>query len=380
MNRDSYFYQFLEPVSKELGLLAKELESSIYVSPRVMLTHSRVFIEYILKRVIEAENLRLEDYMSLKEIIQFLDRSGIITQEICDSLHFVRKKGNQAAHDPRQFRYSEALLTWEAIYKIVKWYMEVYGPLDLEVPDYRDPFPTENQTFHIEELIHKLESLEKKLNEVLTPEEKRVFVESEKSKTIDKTEVEESYMEPGLVPIRTIIYKDQKIDIPFFLRDAFLLPQRFSKSERFLIRLGAKQQARIMSELPDNIEGISKYVKRFSEKNEEIFFEELKEFVKEEISRREIALEHPGELFIFFKSEYIILTEELLSIPLSEEYFSGIPNLLKQLREDQIEKVGQLPKELVILAKYEQVGISTVQKLFEQLKVLQEHKLLQHVY
>ena len=73
MNRDSYFYQFLEPVSKELGLLAKELESSIYVSPRVMLTHSRVFIEYILKRVIEAENLRLEDYMSLKEIIQFLD-------------------------------------------------------------------------------------------------------------------------------------------------------------------------------------------------------------------------------------------------------------------------------------------------------------------
>ena len=41
------------------------------------------------------------------------------------------------------------------------------------------------------------------------------------------------------------------------------LPQRFPKSETFLIRLGAEQQARIMSELPNNLEGISHYVKRF---------------------------------------------------------------------------------------------------------------------
>lgn len=378
MKKESYFFQFLEPVSKELGLLAKELENGIYTSPRVMLTHSRVFVENILKRVIEAENLTLEGHVTLLEQIQLLDRSGIVTSQICNDLHFVRKTGNQAAHDPRKFRYSEALLAWESIYRIVKWYLEVYGPLDIEVPEYRDPLPKENQSYHIEELVHKLESLEKKLTDVLNPADNEVVVKSEVKELT--TEIEEPYIEPGLVPIRTIVYKDKKIDIPFFLRDAFLLPQRFSRSETFLIRLGSQQQARIMSELPQNIEGISKYVKRFSEKNEEIFFEELREFVKEEIARRQIVLEHPGELFIFFKSDYIILTEKLSSIPLSEDYFSGIPNLLKQLREDQKEKVGHLPKELVILAKYERVGIGTVQKLFEQLKTLQQQKSLELVY
>src|SRR5699024_11991670 len=47
------------------------------------------------------------------------------------------------------------------------------------------------------------------------------------------------------------LYRERTLDIPYFLRDVFLLPQRFDKSETFLIRLGAEQQARIMSELPN---------------------------------------------------------------------------------------------------------------------------------
>ena len=81
---------------------------------------------------------------------------------------------------------------------------------------------------------------------------------------------------PGFTTIRTLTYKDQQIEVPYFLRDAFLLPQRFVISETFLIRLGAEQQARIMSELPNNLEGIHKHVKRYNEKNDENFFEELK--------------------------------------------------------------------------------------------------------
>lgn len=62
------------------------------------------------------------------------------------------------------------------------------------------------------------------------------------------------------------------------------------------------------------------------------------------------------------------MTEELSKILLTSAEFTGIPSLLRQLNDDQIETVGQLPKELVILAKYENVGIGTVEKLFEQLK------------
>ncbi|WP_175578194.1 hypothetical protein [Bacillus massilinigeriensis] len=63
-----------------------------------------------------------------------------------------------------------------------------------------------------------------------------------------------------------------------------------------------------------------------------------------------------------------MVTEELSKIPLNADEFKGIPSLLRQLNEDQIETVGQLPQELVILAKYANVGIGTVEKLFEQLK------------
>ena len=112
-----------------------------------------------------------------------------------------------------------------------------------------------------------------------------------------------------------LFYKDRQLEVPYFLRDAFLLPQRFSKSETFLIRLGAEQQARIMSELPNNLEGLHQHVKRYNEKNDETFFEELSVFIEEEKIRRQLTLERPGELFFFYKADYIVVTEELSKIP-----------------------------------------------------------------
>lgn len=123
-----------------------------------------------------------------------------------------------------------------------------------------------------------------------------------------------------------------------------------------------------MSELPNNLEGLHKYVKRYNDKNDKKFFKELKLFIEEEKIRRQLTLERPGELFFFYKADHIVVTEELSQIPLITTEFAGIPNLLRQLNDDQIERVEQLPKELVILAKYEHVGVSTVEKLFEQLK------------
>lgn len=57
MTNQSYFYQFLEPLSKELAHVACELENSIFSGSRTMLTHARVFVETILIQVIKAEKL-----------------------------------------------------------------------------------------------------------------------------------------------------------------------------------------------------------------------------------------------------------------------------------------------------------------------------------
>ncbi|MDP4162877.1 MAG: DUF4145 domain-containing protein [Bacillota bacterium] len=365
MDKQSYFYQFLEPISKELALVAKELEYSIFTSPRTMLTHARVFVENILQQVIEAEEITEEPRTNLKERLDLLNEKGYLIPEIRDALHQVRRIGNLAAHDARMFRYSEALLSWESLYCIVRWYIEVYGPIDVTVPDYQDPSPQVEKVFDMTELEVRLKGLEELLrNPVQKPAEDSAY--KEVAATAEKTiEIQET---PGFTTIRTLTYKSRTLEVPYFLRDAFLLPQRFDKSETFLIRLGAEQEARIMSELPNNLEGLHKNVKRYSEKNDELFFEELHTFIEEEKTRRNLTLKRQGELFFFYKADHLVVTEELSKIPLNSDEFTGIPSLLRQLNEDQIETVGQLPKELVILAKYENVGVGTVEKLFEQLK------------
>ncbi|MCM3767748.1 DUF4145 domain-containing protein [Neobacillus niacini] len=373
MTTQPYFYQFLEPISKELALVARELENSIFTSPRMMLTHARVFVENILQQVIRTENLNEEPRANLKDRIDLLNFNGYLTPEIRDALHHVRQIGNQAAHDSRVFRYSEALLSWEAVYKIVSWYLEVYGPVTLKVPEYQDPSPRAEQSFEMSEIEVRLKALEELLT-LAGKNEQQETVLTETAATIDYPK--ESVGLPGYTTIRTISYRGRQLEIPYFLRDAFLLPQRFAKSETFLIRLGAEQQARIMSELPSNLEGLHKHVKRFSEKNDETFFEELQTYIEEEKTRRQLTLERPGELFFFYKADHIIVTEELSKISLTAAEFSGIPGLLRQLNEDDIVTVGQLPKELVILAKYANVGIGTVEKLFEQLKEKQHREVV----
>lgn len=366
MNTNTYFYQFLEPISKELALVAKELENSIFTSPRTMLTHSRVFIENILQQVTKAEGIVEDPRTGLKERLDLLNDQGYLIPEIRDALHLVRRLGNQAAHDARMFRYSEALLSWEALYSIVKWYVEVYGPVDVVVPEYQDPSPQVEKVFDMTELEVRLKGLEELLR---NPAPKAAETQAKEEVAVAvAAPVIEALETPGFTPIRTISYKGRSLEIPYFLRDAFLLPQRFDKSETFLIRLGAEQEARIMSELPSNLEGLHKNVKRYSEKNDEQFFEELGNYIEEEKARRNLTLKRQGELFFFYKSNHIVVTEELSKVPLTAEEFTGIPSLLRQLNEDQIETVGQLPKELVILAKYENVGVGTVEKLFEQLK------------
>jgi hypothetical protein len=370
MVEQNYFYQFLQPVSKELAFLARELENSIFSSPRTMLTHARVFVENILQQVTRAEKLDIDSRMNLKERLDILNEKGYLTPEIRDALHHVRQIGNQAAHDSRRFRYSEALLSWEAIYKIVRWYIEVYGPVELTVPEYQDPSPKTEQAYDISELEVRLKSLEQLLSQsVQKMTNEPAYKEVAVTTTITPATEQEL---PGFTTIRKLTYKNKQLDIPYFLRDAFLLPQRFAKSETFLIRLGAEQQARIMSELPNNIEGLHKQVKRYNDKNDEILFEELQTYIEEEKIRRNLMIERPGELFFFHKADHIVVTEELAKIPLNTAEFSGVPGLLRQLNEDQIETVGQLPRELVILAKYEGVGIGTVEKLFEQLKGKQQ--------
>lgn len=369
MPKKTYFYQFLAPISKELALLARDLEYSVFTSPRMMLTHSRTFVEDIIHRVMKFEGISDQGCSGLIDRIQRLEAQDIFPKEIQEAVHTIRKSGNDAAHNTKAFRYSEALLSWEKLYDLVKWYMEVYESYDFVMPAYQEPTLDQMNKYDVQELEHRLKKWQdtvlKKVSEIAGKVEQPDANEDN----------EDGIVTPGETVIRKISYKGESVDIPYFLRDAFLLPQRFENCERFMIALGGVEQARIMSELPANLEGISTHVKRYKEENEALMFQDLREFVEVEKRRRKITAERPGELFLFFRSEYIIMTEELAKTPLHENIFKGFPNFIRQMQEDGIERVGQLPQELLILAKYERVGTGTVQKLFAQIKELQTSSL-----
>ena len=370
MTSRDYYYKFLTQVSKDLALLARDLEYSVFTSPRMMLTHARAFVEDIINRVLNIEGISDKDCFGLNDRVMLLQTQGSLPEDVQAAVHHVRKLGNDAAHNTKAFRYSEALSSWEELYVLVRWHMEVYASLDFEMPAYQEPsLDTANQ-YDVQELELRFsqwqESVLKKVSEIAGQVDGTATVEEKVEE-----DPEEGMVVPGETTLRTITYNGEKVDIPYFLRDAFLLPQRFENTERFMIALGGVQQARIMSELPSELEGMSSYVKRYKEDNEASLFNDLCTFVEEEKKRRRIMLDRQGELFLFFRSEYIIMTEELARIPLHEEYFKGFPSFLRQMREDGIKRVGQLPQEIVILAKYERVGIGTVEKLFRQVKEMQ---------
>lgn len=379
-----YFYEFLENISEELAGTLYELEKSIYQSPRSMLTHSRTFIEVLLEKVMIHENMPNRSRMSTLERIHDLNEGGYLNDEVLHALHEVRKSGNTAAHDTRQFRFSESLKAWEHIHTIVKWFVEVYVTYKIDVPDYIDPIMKQEHFYDLEEMalrFHKIEELLKESLEREQPKDeigemKQIPRKKEQTRKKGKLRtiiLSEAMNEtPGLIPVRTIRYGDETIDIPYFLRDAFLLPQRFEESERFLVRLGGEEQARIMSELPASLEGFHLRVTRYKESHSETFFKELKEFVAEEIRRKKLMQTRPGELFLFYKSNEIVVTEDLGHIDINKENFTGMPGLIDQLNNDGIYKVSDLPKELLILGKYKRVGKVTVENFFQQLISIQK--------
>lgn len=385
----SYFYRFLEDISQELARTLYELENAIYNSPRSMLTHSRTFIEALLEKVMIHENMPNEPYLTIKDRIQDLDDNGLLTVDVKNSLHEVRKLGNMAAHDTRQFRYSESLTAWEHIHIIVRWFVEVYGSYEIEVPEYVDPIMRTDRSYDLEEMAFRFQKIEELLKQSLAKEQPKNINKNaaDQDVKINKEPLDSDLHKenefitksmdtpPGLIPVRTITYGEESIDIPYFLRDAFLLPQRFEESERFLVRLGGEEEARLMSELPDSLEGFHKRTTRYKESHSETFFYELRQYINEEIRRRKLMQSRPGELFLFYQSNEIVVTEDLGSIDVNKENFTGMPGLIDQLNEDGIHKVRDLPKELVIIGKYKGVGKGRVESFFKQLQEKQAAKI-----
>ena len=111
-----------------------------------------------------------------------------------------------------------------------------------------------------------------------------------------------------------------------------------------------------MSELPASLDDLHERVTRYNDSHTETFFNELKLFIEEEKRRRTLKNNRPGELFLFYNGDEIVVTKEFGKVEINKENFTGIPGLIDQLNADGIYQVEDLPKEFVIMGKYKRVG------------------------
>src|SRR5699024_2722647 len=186
----SYFYKFLEGETEELARTLYELENTIYANPRSMLTHSRTFIEKLMEKVMIYEKIPNNSYLTILERTQELENNGLLTDKVNNALHEVRKLGNAAAHDTRQFRYSESLLAWEHIYTIVRWFVEVYHSYEIEVPEYVDPTIKTEETYDLGEVASKFEKIEELLKQSLVNDQPKIIKEESKFNVNEKKDSE----------------------------------------------------------------------------------------------------------------------------------------------------------------------------------------------
>ncbi|WP_416141088.1 DUF4145 domain-containing protein [Lysinibacillus capsici] len=339
--------EILFRINPSLAELTQDIEKLLFVSPRAAMQTTRTMAETLVRQVAQLEGIEHSEF-NFGELQIKLKNEGIVTPTTDNAIHFVRRQGNTASHDgTRKMLIREALTCWEYQHLILTWFIETYASPDIDVPEYIEPVPEKN-TADSKYLIEHIEALMQTLvQKQPTPE--NIVTEQKVS--------------------RRIYYKDQFVEIPGFLRDAFLLPQRFPKSTTFLIRLNGEQQARIMSELPYQLEGMHQHVKRFKEANDECFFEELQVFVEEEQKRKMVMEKYRGEVLLFYKSDFVILTEALGNVALTKDNFPGQTSLLNSLQEQGFFHVKDFPKELVLLGKYRNVGETALANLFNQLKV-----------
>lgn len=168
---------FLKDYDKSLNDLAEEIENIIYNHPNSSATKMRIFIEHLIKKIIEIENMNSYKYsgMSLYEKIESLSRR-YLEDDITAKFHKIRKLGNKASH-ANNVNTEEALEKHKEIYNLAIWFIETLHNPNFKEPPYSKP-KKKDELYDVHKmqngshLLYQLKRLSKSSSEsVIGPEE-----------------------------------------------------------------------------------------------------------------------------------------------------------------------------------------------------------------
>lgn len=176
-------FDFLSDKWGILANLGETAERNVFIDPNTTLMKLRVFAEALTKYVLAYEEIKETNDTNQTDRIQALRRDDLISQELENILHTIRKKGNKAMHEGYGTQ-KEAEVLLHMGYRLAVWFMQVYGDWDFKEPEYQEPTPMniideqelQNLSTSYEEKVSQLEQELEKLRQaqLYVPEEEKL--------------------------------------------------------------------------------------------------------------------------------------------------------------------------------------------------------------
>lgn len=121
-------FTFLSNHWNILSNLAEMAERNVYIDPNTSLIKLRMFGETITKYICAIEELQLLDRATQDDRLRLLKQEDLLTEELLDILHAIRKIGNKANHEEGIYGTTEeAKALLNMAFRLSVWFMQVYG-------------------------------------------------------------------------------------------------------------------------------------------------------------------------------------------------------------------------------------------------------------
>lgn len=163
-------FEFLESRWNILSDLGEMAERNLFIDPNTSLIKLRMFGETLTKYICALEEMDETKDLTQVDRLSQLKRDDLLTEEIADMLHTLRKIGNKANHEAGYGSTREAQALTQLAFRLSVWFMQVYGDWDFISSDYIEPIQQDNASNQnqLDQLAQSYEAKMEQLQQELT--------------------------------------------------------------------------------------------------------------------------------------------------------------------------------------------------------------------
>lgn len=203
------FLSFLTEHVYEAASCAKKVEELFFADAGAAIGRARVFLEEIVKSIVNIENLDELTQMTLFEKINYLYNNDFINREIYQSFDVIRRAGNDASHNAMFNDMQVAYSVHKEMYKIAVWYFEIYTSESLKLPPYEPPTLPQSDISDLSDLVK--EQVQAILNNMMqkkvpespkNPSQIMIEEETEEETRVELELLNNSYLEREISRLR----------------------------------------------------------------------------------------------------------------------------------------------------------------------------------